>query len=379
MLIAVPLNEKNLSGQFQEDISSRNCPFFLFVHARSGRAFRSQSSLRCGLSASIAHAPTHFSLPPKKLQKRQQVCALFAVSKGITSALRDALALRALHYVALSLSAPTLCFLFFRFFFWGSSRGGGGFGSGVAPFVGCFFRLAWLVRLFLVSLFLGRFPRCWVRLVLSVCAVLARLFLPRPFGLAWWLPFLLPLPFRAVALVVCALSLVPRFLRRRFSSLVPSGSVGVRSLLVRWRWSARWLPVLALFGFPFLVGRVLLVCCLPPFLVGASLVLVRVLGRLWLLRLVWGFPRSFGCRLASFLPPVGSSVRSVAVGGFILNLLTFNCLYMSHVYQFVAGAFYSRTVALKELRRLRPFHEGKLTVKKVPHYDTFVYYVVRKS
>ncbi len=44
---------------------------------------------------------------------------MFAVSKGITSALRDALALLPFRCAPLSLSAPFNCFLFFRFFFWG--------------------------------------------------------------------------------------------------------------------------------------------------------------------------------------------------------------------------------------------------------------------
>lgn len=62
------------------------------------------------------------SSAPKKLSKSQLNWALFAVSKGITSALRDALALLPFRCAPLSLSAPFNCFLFFRFFFWGCGR-----------------------------------------------------------------------------------------------------------------------------------------------------------------------------------------------------------------------------------------------------------------
>ena len=46
------------------------------------------------------------------------------------------------------------------------------------------------------------------------------------------------------------------------------------------------------------------------------------------------------------------------------------------VENFVAGAFYSRQLAMKNLMRLQPKYKTILGVKSVKSYDSYIYYVV---
>jgi hypothetical protein len=166
--------------------------------------------------------------------------------------------------------------------------------GGVVPrFVVLFLFLLWfLFLLFLLPLFAFFLLR-----VLSVFVVLVRLFLLLRFGLWLWLPFLRALPFLVVVLVVCVVWLVLLFLRLRSFGLLPSASGGVRSLLVRLLWCVRSLLRPLVCGCPFRVCPAPLGSFLPPVLVRAFVVWVRVRGLRLRSLAVRVFLRWFGCPL----------------------------------------------------------------------------------
>jgi hypothetical protein len=184
-------------------------------------------------------------------------------------------------------------------------------GGAVPRFVVFFLFLLWFLLLFfLLPLFVS-----FRALVLSVFVARVRLFLLLRFGLPLWLPFLLPLRFRVVVLVVCVGLLALRFLLLRFSALLPSASVVVRSRLVPLRWCVPLPLRLRAFGFPFLRSRVLLGLFLLRALLLVFVVRVRVRGLRLRSLVVWGFLRWFGFRALSPLLLRGG-LFLVVVGGF---------------------------------------------------------------
>jgi hypothetical protein len=187
---------------------------------------------------------------------------------------------------------------------------------------GSFFCLLWWLLL-LLFLCLRALRAFWLVLGLLVFAVLVPLFPRLRFGLRLLLPFLRGFPFRAVALVVCVVWLVPLFLLLRFSLLPLLASVVVRSLLVPLRWFARLLRVALRFGFRFLRLLVPLGSFLPPFLLVVSVGLVRGRGLRSLSLAVWAFLLCSFFLLGCFLLRVGASFRWVvvfsSVRSFVIN------------------------------------------------------------
>ena len=121
------------------------------------------------------------------------------------------------------------------------------------------------------------------------------------------------------------------FLVRRFSRLRLAFGVGVVVRLLVGR-----LPVFVRLRLPVVVGFLspalpaLLVCCLLPPLPVALVVLVRVPGLLWLLRLAVGFLAWFFCPLLFLFLLVGPWLRLAAVG-FRFVLLFFSCRFLRSV------------------------------------------------
>ena len=246
----------------------------------------------CGLSSSITHA-FFFGIfffyllqhPKKTLKKSAKLSFVFKPARVIQALLRRALAL-------LSSSLIPLCFLFFRFFFWvcccfarGLSLLPGGWFRGL---FGSFFCLLWWLLLLLLFCLLALFVSFRVLVPLGF-AVLVPLFPLLRFGVRWLVSFLLPPPFRVGVLLVFAPSLVPPFLRFPFFRLLPLVVVVVRSLLVPLLSFVPFVRVRFRCGFRSLVGRAPLGSFLPPFLLGAFAVWVRVRGLRLLLPAVWGF------------------------------------------------------------------------------------------
>lgn len=225
--------------------------------------------------------------PKKTLKKSAKLPFVVQSARVIQALLRRALAL-------LPSSRNSLCFLFFRFFFWvccsfarGLSLLPGGWFRGL--FGSFFCLLLWLLLLLLFCL-LALFVSFRVRVRLVFVALVPLFPLPA-FGLRLLRSFLPPPLFLAVALLVFAPWLVVRFLGLLFFRLRPSVVVVVRSLLVPLPWFVPFVRVLSLCGFLFLVGRVRR---------GWSLLLVRPLVFVVLVRvrgLRLRLPAVLGCLL----------------------------------------------------------------------------------
>lgn len=301
--------------------------FLFYGRAPSGRAFRFKSSF---LWAFLFNPSRIFSFiisffffnivqqPQKKTQKRAAKLAFVVRSARVIQALlRRALALP-------PSSLLFMCFLFFRFFFWvcccfarGLSLLPGGWFRGLLV---CFFCLLWWLLLLLLFCLRALFVSS-LGLVRLGSVVLVRLFLPRPFGLRWLLPFLRVRLCPVVVSLVFAPSLVPRFLRFLFFRLRLLASVVVRLPLVPLRWFVRWLLALVPFGFLSLVARAPLGWFLPLFLPVVSVVWVRVRGLPSPSLVVWGFLPCCSCLLAFALLLVGVFSRWVRGGFFALSSL----------------------------------------------------------
>jgi hypothetical protein len=295
--------------------------FLFYGRAPSGRAFRFKSSF---LRAFLYNHSRIFSFflsfffflirmqhPKKTLKKSAKLCFVVQSARVIQALLRRALAL-------LPSSPNSLCFLFFRFFFWvcccfarGLSLLPGGWFRGL---FGSFFCLLWwllLLRLFcLRALFVSFRVRVRLGFVVRV-----RSFLPLRFGRRWFRSFLPLPPFRVVALLVFVPSLVLPFLRFPFFRLRPSVLVVVRSLLVPLRWCVRWLLALVPFGFRSLVVPALLGWFLPRLPPVVFAVWVRVRGRRLRSPAVWGCLRCCSSLLGFALLLAGVFSRWVR-GGF---------------------------------------------------------------
>lgn len=245
----------------------------------------------CGVFSTITHAFLFgiffFNLlqhPKKTLKKSAKLPFVVQPARVIQALLRRALAL-------LPSSRNSLCFLFFRFFFWvccclarGLSLLPGGWFRGL---FGSFFCLLWWLLLLLLFCLRAWFVSFRVRVLLGF-AVLVPLFPLLRFGLRWLPSFLLLPPFRVVALLGFAPSLVPLFLPFLFFRLPPLASVVVRLPLARLRWFVPFARVRFRCGSLSLVGRVPLGSFLPLFLLVAFAVWVRVRGLRLRSPAVWG-------------------------------------------------------------------------------------------
>ena len=189
--------------------------------------------------------------------------------------------------------------------------------SFVRFFAVCFSFFSCLWWFLSLSRFLRALLWCFALVPLSAFVARARSFLLLRFGLVFFLPFLRLLRFPAAALVVCALSLVPRFLRLLFFLLGLLVAVAVLSLRARLLWCARLLLPLVRCGFLFLRVPALLGCFLRLRLRVAFGGLVRGRGLLWLLRLVRAFLLCFGFLPALFLRWVGALFRLGLVSGLL--------------------------------------------------------------
>jgi hypothetical protein len=129
-------------------------------------------------------------------------------------------------------------------------------------------------------------------------------------------------------LLVFVPSLVLPFLRFLFFRLRPLVVVVVRSLLVRLRWFVPFVRVRFRCGFLSLVVLALLGSFLPPFLLAAFAVWVRVRGLRLLSPAVWGFLLCCSCLLGFVLPLVGVFSRWVRGGFSALNICNFLNLYI---------------------------------------------------
>lgn len=215
------------------------------------------------------------STQKKTLKKSAKLCFVVQSARVIQALLRRALAL-------LPSSPNSLCFLFFRFFFWvccsfarGLSLLPGGWFRGL---FGSFFCLLWWLLLLLLFCLRALFVSFRVRVRLGF-VVRVRSFLPLRFGRRWFRSFLPLPPFRVVVLLVCVPSLVLPFLRFPFFRLPRLGLVVVRSLLVPLRWCVPFVVARFRCGFLFLRLRALLGWFLPRRPLGAFAVWVRVRGR----------------------------------------------------------------------------------------------------
>lgn len=232
-------------------------------------------------------------------------------ARVIQALLRRALAL-------LPSSRNSLCFLFFRFFFWvcccfarGLSLLPGGWFRGL---FGSFFCLLWWLLLLLLFCLLALFVS-FLGLVLSGSVVLARSFLPLRFGRLSLRSFLPPLPFRAVVLVVCVVWLVLPFRGLLFFRFRPLVLVAVRLPLVLLRWFVPFVRVRFRCGFLSLVGRVLWGWFRPLRLLVVFAVWARVRGLRLRSRAVWGCLLCCSCLLGFVLLLAGVFSRWVR-GGF---------------------------------------------------------------
>jgi hypothetical protein len=272
----------------------------------------------CGLSSTIPHAFFYgiffFNLlqhPKKTLKKSAKLSFVGQSARVIQALLRRALAL-------LPSSLFSNCFLFFRFFFWvccclarGLSLLPGGWFRGL---FGSFFCLLWWLLLLLLFCLRALFVSFRVRVRLGF-AVLVPLFPLPPFGLRWLRSFLPPPPFRVAALLVFVPSRVPRFLPFLFFRLRLLVVVAVRSLLVPLLWCALFVRVRFLCGFLSLVAPALLGWFLPPFLLVAFAVWVRVRGLRLRSLAVWGFLRCCSS-LRGFFPLLAGVFSRWVRGGF---------------------------------------------------------------
>ena len=255
------------------------------------------------------------STQKKTLKKSAKLCFVVQSARVIQALLRRALAL-------LPSSPNSLCFLFFRFFFWvcccfarGLSLLPGGWFRGL---FGSFFCLLWWLLLLLLCCLRAWFVSS-VGLVRLGSVVLVRLFLLLRFGLRWFRSFLPLPPFRVVVLLVCVPSLVLPFLRFPFFRLPRLGLVVVRSLLVPLRWCVPFVVARFRCGFLFLRLRALLGWFLPRRLLAASVVWVRVRGLPLRSPAVWGFLLCCSSLLGFALLRGGVSSRWVRGGFFALS------------------------------------------------------------
>lgn len=295
--------------------------FLFYGRAPSGRAFRFKSSF---LRAFLYNHSRIFSFflsfffflirmqhPKKTLKKSAKLCFVVQSARVIQALLRRALAL-------LPSSPNSLCFLFFRFFFWvcccfarGLSLLLGGWFRGL---FGSFFCLLWWLLLLLLFCLRALFVSFRVRVRLGF-VVRVRSFLPLRFGRRWFRSFLPLPPFRVVVLLVCVPSLVLPFLRFPFFRLPLSVLVVALLLLVRLLWCVPFVRVRFLCGFLFLRLRALLGWFLPRRPLGAFAVWVRVRGRRLRSPAVWVCRRCCSSLLGFALLLAGVSSRWVR-GGF---------------------------------------------------------------
>lgn len=272
----------------------------------------------CGVFSTITHAfffgIFFFNLlqhPKKTLKKSAKLPFVVQSARVIQALLRRALAL-------LPSSRNSLCFLFFRFFFWvcccfarGLSLLPGGWFRGL---FGSFFCLLWWLLLLLLFCLRAWFVSFRVRVLLAF-AVLVPLFpLPR-FGPRLLRSFLPPPPFRVVVLLGFVPSLVVRFLPLPFFRLLLLVVVAVRSLVVRLPWFVPFVRVRFLCGCRSLVGRALLGWFRPLVRPLVFVVWVRVRGLRLRLRLAWAFLLLFSS-LLGFVPLLAGVCFRWARGGF---------------------------------------------------------------
>ena len=296
--------------------------FLFYGRAPSGRAFRFKSSfLRVFL---YNHSRIFFlsflkyyvfliccSTQKKTLKKSAKLCFVVQSARVIQALLRRALAL-------LPSSPNSLCFLFFRFFFWvcccfarGLSLLPGGWFRGL---FGSFFCLLWWLLLLLLFCLLALFVSFRVLVRLGFVA-LGPLFPLLRFGVRWFRSFLPLPPFRVVVLLVCVPSLVLLFLPFLFFRLPPLALVVALLLLVRLLWCVPFVVARFRCGFLSLLVRALWGWFRPLFPLVAFAVWVRVRGLRLRSPAVWGCLLCCSCLLGCALLLAGGFSRWVR-GGF---------------------------------------------------------------